>query len=76
MVPVNLVHAISGVGFDYGMSAREVADAITERHALLAEYGAVLDPRRDDVEWIEREIPPARWHRQAPPPMPAEESSH
>ena len=76
MVPVNLVHAISGVGFDYGMSAREVADAITERHALLAEYGAVLDPRRNDVEWIEREIPPARWHRQAPPPMPAEESSH
>ncbi len=28
MVPVNLIAAIQGVGFDYGMSAREIADNV------------------------------------------------
>ena len=28
MVPVNLIDEIQGVGFDYGMSAREVADKV------------------------------------------------
>ena len=28
MVPVNLIHAIQGVGFDYGMSPRQIADAV------------------------------------------------
>jgi len=37
MVPVNLVHAIKGVGFDYGMSPRAVADAIVEGHLVLHE---------------------------------------
>jgi hypothetical protein len=35
MVPVNLVHEIQGVGFDYGMSAREVADRVVEGHLVL-----------------------------------------
>ena len=35
MVPVNLVHSISSVGFDYGMSAREVADAVVEGHQVI-----------------------------------------
>ncbi|MEO8495399.1 MAG: multiheme c-type cytochrome [Planctomycetota bacterium] len=35
MVPVNLVHEISSVGFDYHMSAREVADAVVEGHMVL-----------------------------------------
>jgi hypothetical protein len=37
MVPVNLVHEISSVGFDYGMSARNVADAVVEGHLVLYE---------------------------------------
>ena len=37
MVPVNLVAAIQGVGFDYGMSAKEVADAVTAGHEALWE---------------------------------------
>lgn len=37
MVPVNLVHEISSVGFDYGMSAQEVADAIVNGHMVLYE---------------------------------------
>jgi hypothetical protein len=37
MVPVNLVHEISDVGFDFGMSARTVADAIVQGHLVLWE---------------------------------------
>ena len=37
MVPVNLVHDISDVGFDYGMSARDIADAIVDGHMVLYE---------------------------------------
>lgn len=35
MVPVNLVHEISSVGFDYHMSAREIADAVVDGHQVL-----------------------------------------
>ncbi|MCA9213302.1 MAG: hypothetical protein KDB27_09570, partial [Planctomycetales bacterium] len=37
MIPVNLIHEISPVGFDYFLSAREVADAIVEGHLVLHE---------------------------------------
>lgn len=35
MVPVNLIHEISSVGFDYGMSARMVADAVVKGHSVV-----------------------------------------
>jgi hypothetical protein len=35
MVPVNLVQEISDVGFDYGMSAREVATEVVRGHMIL-----------------------------------------
>ncbi|MCZ6857465.1 MAG: hypothetical protein O7F70_05655, partial [Gemmatimonadetes bacterium] len=65
MVPVNLVHAIQEVGFDYGMSAREVADAIRSRHTLLWEYQAVIDPAQgpERVRWMAQGLPPAVWER-------------
>jgi hypothetical protein len=37
MVPVNLINAIQGVGFDYNMSAREIADNIVAGHAVVWE---------------------------------------
>jgi hypothetical protein len=37
MVPVNLIDAIKGVGFDYGMSAREVAERVVAGHQVLWE---------------------------------------
>ncbi len=37
MVPVNLVDAIKGGGFDYGMSPRDVADAVVAGHAAIWE---------------------------------------
>ncbi|MDX1503116.1 MAG: multiheme c-type cytochrome [Thermoanaerobaculia bacterium] len=35
MVPVNLINEIKIVGFDYGMSAREVADRVVAGHQVL-----------------------------------------
>lgn len=35
MVPVNLVAAIASVGFDYGLSAREVAKRVVDGHQVL-----------------------------------------
>ncbi|GAB4155123.1 MAG: multiheme c-type cytochrome [Planctomycetaceae bacterium] len=46
MVPVNLVHLISSVGFDYGMSAREVATEVVRGHLVLWERKAVISPHR------------------------------
>jgi len=40
MVPVNLVHEISDVGFDYGMSAKEVAAEVVRGHMILHERTA------------------------------------
>ncbi len=42
MIPVNLVHEISSAGFDYGMSARNVADAVVDGHLVLYEDRAVI----------------------------------
>ena len=42
MVPVNLVHEIEGVGFDYGMTARDVADAVVAGHLLVEERSVDL----------------------------------
>ena len=37
MVPVNLVHEISDMGFDYGMSARQIADGVVDGHLVIHE---------------------------------------
>ena len=37
MVPVNLVHEISDVGFDYGMSARQIAAGVVNGHLVIQE---------------------------------------
>ncbi len=78
MVPVNLVHAIQGVGFDYGMSALEVADAIRSRHTRLWEHQAIIDPAQgpEQVTWVAQDVPPAVWEpshqatTSAPMPVP------
>ena len=35
MVPINLVDAIKGVGFDYGMSAADIAQGVLKGHTVL-----------------------------------------
>ena len=35
MIPINLLNVIQVVGFDYGMSAKEIGDAIVEGHQVL-----------------------------------------
>ena len=42
MVPVNLVHIISFVGFDYGMSAKDIANGIVAGHLSLHERHALV----------------------------------
>lgn len=37
MVPVNLIHEIQSVGFDYNLSPREIADALIEGHQVIWE---------------------------------------
>lgn len=45
MVPVNLIYEIQDVGFDYGMSPREVADAVVAGHQVLWEREVALAER-------------------------------
>jgi hypothetical protein len=42
MVPVNLVHEIESVGFDYDMSPREVAKRVVEGHIVIQQRQAVI----------------------------------
>lgn len=42
MVPINLIKEIQDVGFDYGMSARQIADAIVDGHVVVASRSATL----------------------------------
>lgn len=37
MVPINLVKAISGTGFDFGMSARDIAKGVVDGHLIIHE---------------------------------------
>jgi hypothetical protein len=43
MVPVNLVNAIQWVGFDYGMSPREVGDALVTGREVLWEKNVTIE---------------------------------
>lgn len=43
MVPVNLVHEIAAVGFDYGLSADEVARRVVAGHSVLWERETMVE---------------------------------
>lgn len=53
MVPVNLIHEIQDVGFDYGMSPHGVANAIVDGHILVHESEVVLRPGRMELNPVE-----------------------
>jgi hypothetical protein len=44
-LPINLIDAIKGVGFDYGMSTRQVADGIVAGHQVLWEQQATFETK-------------------------------
>ncbi len=46
MVPINLVNEIKDVGFDYGMSARQVAQAVVDGHIMVWERTLTLGAGR------------------------------
>lgn len=43
MVPPNLIHEIGDVGFDYGLSAKEVADRVVAGHLVIHEKSVRVD---------------------------------
>ncbi len=43
MVPANLIHEISFMGFEYGMSARDVADAVVAGAQVVWRREVVLE---------------------------------
>ncbi|MEM7051182.1 MAG: multiheme c-type cytochrome [Acidobacteriota bacterium] len=43
MIPVNLIHEIKDVGFDYGLSAREVAERVVDGHLVLWKHEAAIE---------------------------------
>jgi len=46
MIPINLIDAIKGVGFDYFMSARDIADGVLAGHLVVGERELLLKPGR------------------------------
>ena len=63
MVPVNLITAVQRVGFDYGMSAKDVADAVVEGSEILWEKMITFDVHNDSSvsqletdSWIEGQV--------------------
>lgn len=54
MVPVNLVHEIADMGFDYGMTEREVAEAVVAGHVVVRQRSVNLS-----AGGREEEPPPA-----------------
>jgi len=55
MVPVNLMQEISGVGFDYAMSPREVAYRIANGARYLWDKEVVLDAPTKHLDWTPTE---------------------
>ena len=45
-IPVNLIGAVQSVGFDYGMSAREIADAVVAGHEVLWEKTIAIEIKK------------------------------
>ena len=43
MIPVNLVNEIRDVGFDYNLSAREIADGVVAGHEIIWEREFTID---------------------------------
>ncbi len=43
MIPVNLIDSIKGVGFDYYMSPREIADAVVAGHQTIDQVSTQVD---------------------------------
>ena len=47
MVPVNLINKIKGVGFDYGLSARDIAKELIKGHQIIWETELTFDVDAD-----------------------------
>ena len=57
MIPVNLIDAIQGVGFDYYMSAREIAEKVVDGHLVLWQTQLDLGLGEDDLGIDQANVP-------------------
>ena len=53
MVPVNLIDDIKEVGFDYGMSPRDVAEGVLKGHVTLWEHDVAFDVSSKDDKAVQ-----------------------
>jgi len=62
MVPINLVHEIRHVGFDYGMNPRQIGDRVVAGRQILWEGEFALDQEGPvNVEWQKPAPGPIDW---------------
>jgi hypothetical protein len=57
MVPVNLIAAIQGAGFDYGMSPKQIAEAIVDGAVVIWQRELKIDPETGTFEEIAQASP-------------------
>jgi len=57
MVPVNLIAAIQGVGFDYGMSPKEIADAVVDGSVVIWQRQLKIDLETGTFEEVAQAMP-------------------
>jgi hypothetical protein len=50
MMPVHLVWEVSGVGFDYGLSAKEIAERLVAGALVLWEHNILLDAQEASID--------------------------
>ncbi len=62
MVPINLVHEIRHVGFDYGMNPRQIGDRVVAGRQILWEGSFPLAQEGPvDIQWNQPEPAPIDW---------------
>ncbi len=75
MVPVNLIREISDMGYDYGMSPRQVADRVVEHAHSLWHFNATIDRAGEITDWTPTEAQIMAPAPEATPPV-AMEAAH
>jgi hypothetical protein len=63
MIPVALIGTIKEMGFEFGMTARQLADRVVSGHTVIWEYEGSLDLAAgpESIEWRVVEAVPFRF---------------
>jgi hypothetical protein len=63
MIPVNLINTIKDMGFEYNMTAKQLADRVVSGHTTVWEYSGVIKLNSDiaDVDWSKIDNAPFKY---------------